>query len=76
MAWEYEWIEDANVFSREPVHNWASHPSDAFAYGAQVIAEHVVESNETKPIRGIEVGNNAVTLDELYRTVNQTRKRY
>jgi len=36
-AWEFLYNEDAGVFSREPNHNWASHPSDAFAYGAQVV---------------------------------------
>jgi phage terminase large subunit len=38
-AWEYEWNDDTGVFSKEPLHNWASHPSDAFAYGAQVMSE-------------------------------------
>jgi len=36
-AWEFEWNDDNNVFSREPLHNWASHPADAFAYGCQVM---------------------------------------
>jgi phage terminase large subunit len=36
-AWEFVYNENAGVFSREPNHNWASHPSDAFAYGAQVV---------------------------------------
>ncbi|MGZ5031239.1 MAG: phage terminase large subunit [Methylobacter sp.] len=38
-AWEYEYNEDAGIFSREPKHNWASHPSDGFAYGCQVLKE-------------------------------------
>ncbi len=38
-AWEFEYNEDAGVFSREPKHNWASHPADGFAYGCQVIRE-------------------------------------
>lgn len=36
-AWEFLYNEDAGVFSREPNHNWASHPADAFAYGCQVV---------------------------------------
>lgn len=36
-AWEYEWNEDLQTFSREPLHNWASHPGDAFAYGCQIM---------------------------------------
>lgn len=38
-AWEFEWNEDNGVFSKEPLHNWASHPSDAFAYGSQIMSE-------------------------------------
>lgn len=36
-AWEFEYNDDLGVFSRAPLHNWASHPGDAFAYGAQVM---------------------------------------
>jgi phage terminase large subunit len=39
-AWEFEYNEDNNMLSREPLHNWASHPSDAFCYGCQVMTEH------------------------------------
>ena len=39
IAWEYAYSDDLGVFSREPLHNWASHPSDAFAYGAQVLQD-------------------------------------
>ena len=38
-AWEFEYNEDLGVFSREPRHDWASHPSDAFAYGSVVMQE-------------------------------------
>jgi phage terminase large subunit len=38
-AWEFEYNEENGVYSRDPLHNWASHPSDAFAYGAQVMSE-------------------------------------
>jgi len=71
-AWEFEWNEDNNVFSREPLHNWASHPADAFAYGCQVMQEHVPEVKpEDKPIRGITVGVPTVTLDEMWKTAPQ-----
>lgn len=48
-AWEYAYNEDAGVFSREPIHNWASHPSDAFSYGAQVIALEKPAAKDVKP---------------------------
>jgi phage terminase large subunit len=30
-----EWDEKRNVFKERPAHDWASHPADAFGYGAQ-----------------------------------------
>lgn len=39
-GWEFEWNEETKVFSKEPIHNWASHPSDGFAYGCQVMQDH------------------------------------
>ncbi len=47
-AWEFLYNEENGVFSREPNHNWASHPSDAFAYGCQAMQEFK-EKNEDKP---------------------------
>jgi phage terminase large subunit len=37
--WAYKWDEDRRTYSREPDHNWASHPADAFCYGAAMIRE-------------------------------------
>lgn len=36
-AWEFDYNHETQAFSRDPKHNWASHPSDAFAYGCQVM---------------------------------------
>jgi phage terminase large subunit len=36
-AWEFEYNPDTLAFSREPLHNWASHPSDGYSYGCQVM---------------------------------------
>lgn len=69
MAWEFEWHEENNVFSREPLHNWASHPSDAFAYGCQVMKEHSPPDTEQVAkhyIQGTETGMQTVTLNELW----------
>jgi phage terminase large subunit len=75
-AWEFEWNDDTNVFSREPLHNWASHPSDAFAYGCQVMeeADAPAKPNET-PIRGLTVGQNEVTLNELWESAPRQSRR-
>lgn len=66
-AWEFLYNEDAGIFSREPNHNWASHPSDAFAYGCQVIREAEKPKGTEKPKWWHEQ-----TLEELWQ---QTPKR-
>jgi len=33
-AYHFEWDDDRKVLSKEPEHDWASHGSDAFGYGA------------------------------------------
>jgi phage terminase large subunit len=72
MAWEFEWNEETGVFSKEPLHNWASHPSDAFAYGCQVME---LEPEQPKPPAGpprsLVVGIPSVTPEELWATVER-----
>lgn len=67
-AWEFKWNDDTGVFSRDPLHNWASHPSDAFAYGCQVMRSYDPPKPLNEPMRGITVGANTVTLEELWKT--------
>lgn len=47
-AWVFEYNPDTLSFSREPAHNWASHPSDAFSYGCQVMQTMPPPTSETK----------------------------
>lgn len=72
MAWEYAYNEELAVFSREPLHNWASHPSDAFAYGAQVMQEMTAPIPDPDPrwqAQGVTGGRiQTATLDELWAT--------
>lgn len=50
LAWEFEFNEELQVLSREPIHNWASHPGDAFAYGCQALKDYVgPPKSEEKP---------------------------
>ncbi len=67
-AWEFEFNQDLGTFSREPIHNWASHPSDAFAYGCQVMQLASPPPPKPEEMRGIMVGVPSVTLDEMWRT--------
>jgi hypothetical protein len=48
-AWSFKWDEDRKVFSSEPLHDWSSHGSDAFSYGAQMVRELVSVKGSEKP---------------------------
>jgi hypothetical protein len=39
--WSYEYNEETKIYSKEPKHDWASHPGDGFSYGCQVMQEQV-----------------------------------
>lgn len=47
--WAYEYNEDTKSFSQNPKHNWASHPGDAFSYGASVLEVRKRDARETPP---------------------------
>lgn len=75
-AWEYEFNDETGAFSREPLHNWASHPSDAFAYGCQVMQLASPPPPKPEDMRGITVGQATVSLEEMWREApRQTNKR-
>jgi phage terminase large subunit len=69
MAWEFVFNEDTNANSKEPLHNWASHPSDAFAYGSQIMQEYIAPLPIDEKIKAISVGETGlinVSLNELW----------
>ena len=47
-AWHFKYDPDLQAFSKEPEHDWASHPSDAFTYGCQVMQNYAPPVEETK----------------------------
>jgi phage terminase large subunit len=70
IAWEFVYNEESGIFSREPDHNWASHPSDAFAYGCQVMQENKPKDEEKEdkfPISGQKGKITTVPLDDLWK---------
>lgn len=70
-AWEFEYNEENAVFSREPKHNWASHPSDAFAYGCIVMSQTkpiITPDNARYAAKGKDGRIITATLDELWST--------
>lgn len=76
-AWEFEFNHELQVFSKEPLHNWASHPGDGFAYGCQVMQlEQPKPTPETTrwAVENIgKPGRQGATLNELLRTAPRQR---
>lgn len=78
MAWEFSYSEENGVFSREPLHNWASHPSDAFAYGCQIMSEIEKKPEESEPKWPVLGNNSGITiapLETLYRETPRSKDR-
>lgn len=66
-AWEFDYNEDLGVFSREPLHNWASHPGDAFAYGCQIMRDYQgSEAPKSEEERIRELVEQPVTFNDLW----------
>jgi hypothetical protein len=38
-SWAYEYNDETKTYSKEPRHDWASHPGDGFSYGAVVMRQ-------------------------------------
>jgi len=78
-AWEFLYSEDNGVFSREPNHNWASHPADAFAYGCQVMQDHKPkkeDKSEIFSIKGEKSGTiRTIPLNDLWAETNKRADR-
>lgn len=47
--WKFKFDEARKEYSKEPEHDWASHPGDAFSYGAQVMRNRVVKPVHEEP---------------------------
>lgn len=68
-SWSYEYNDDTKTFSKEPKHDWASHPGDAFSYGAQMLEVRERPKDEQPPqFRDA----HSITIDQL---INRARNR-
>lgn len=65
-AWSFKFDEDKKVFSAEPTHDWASHGSDAFSYGAQVVQEAAPKPS-VKPEPVLDGTHYPFSLNDLWR---------
>jgi len=69
-AWSFVYDEETKDFSKDPKHDWASHPGDGFAYGALIMREREAatarpktEAERVREIRGITVDYPGMDLD-------------
>lgn len=65
-AWSFKFDDERKMFSREPEHNWASHGSDAFSYGAQVVQEVIAPADERPSAIHIGPMHYAFNLDDMH----------
>lgn len=67
-AWQYEWNPETMSFGREPLHDWASHPSDGFSYGCQVMQEMAAPAPVPPPeVIGVApYAKTSVSLDDMF----------
>lgn len=80
-AWSFEWNQETRQFSREPKHDWASHPGDGFSYGAQVMQEFIPKARE-KVVNKDVIANNVAggsiftlpCLEDLWKSSTKTRE--
>lgn len=77
-SWSFDYDEEKKIYSKEPRHDWASHPGDGFAYGAQKMRE-LAETLPPPDIRmkgvtvGPPIGVIPMTFNEM--VAKQRRKR-
>jgi phage terminase large subunit len=76
-AYRRQWDEKLRTFVDRPLHDWASHPADAFRYLSMAWREMGGAHNDNaKPGRLIGVGpHNNVTLDDLW-DLKPRKRRY
>lgn len=77
-SWEFEYKHDLEIFSKEPVHNWASHPSDAFSYGCQVMQEVFLplkNSEDRYFLKGSGNGSGRIVTASLNEMWNEIKKK-
>ena len=66
--YQREYDEDKKVFRDKPKHDWTSHGADAFRMLAIAWKEEDKTTPKDNSIRGIVVGQNETTLNELWRS--------
>ena len=66
--YQREYDEDKKVFRDKPRHDWTSHGADAFRMLAIAWKDEVKPIPKDNSIRGVTVGQNTTTLNDLWRS--------
>lgn len=73
--YQREYDADKKCFRDHPRHDWTSHYADAFRYACLVWREEFKAKAPDDRIRGITIGQNEVTLNELWETAPKKSRR-
>ena len=65
--YQREWDDDKKVFRDRPKHDWTSHSSDAMRYLSLVWKDEDSPILKDTRVKGVSVGENEVTLNELWK---------
>jgi phage terminase large subunit len=75
--YQREYDEDKKVFRDKPRHDWTSHGADAFRMLSIAWRDETEIERQNAPIKGITVGQNEVTLEEMWKSTPRiTNQRY
>jgi phage terminase large subunit len=70
-SWSFAWDDERKTFSKEPLHDWASHGGDGYSYGAQVMRERALPKKPPAP-----KGPKPWTFDWVVQQGNPRRSTY
>jgi phage terminase large subunit len=73
--YQREWDDDKRCFRDKPRHDWTSHGADAMRMAAIAWSEAIKAIPKDDGIKGLTIGRNDVSLDELWSTVQRTDNR-
>lgn len=75
-SWKYEYDEEKNIFSSDPLHDWASHDGDGYSYGCLIMQQAAPPPPKPEDMRGLMVGaGNKVTLEEMWASMPRAEER-
>lgn len=73
--YQREWDDDKKVFRDRPKHDWTSHSADAMRYLSIVWKDEESPILKDTRVKGLSVGQNEVTLDEMWKQTPKTNYR-